>query len=137
MNLEDNKKTVCALFDYLEQGDVEAGFALLTEDATWWFPSDEPGGMTLSKQQMRQAVDDFGRALKIMPAMVRGRLTAEGNRVCLEQHSRGGQSHGGASYGNDYHMLVELRDGKICEVREYMNPLLARVLTAEMQAPDA
>jgi ketosteroid isomerase-like protein len=83
---------------------------------------------------MRGMVAKFVNIFAQAPAMTPGRITAEGDRVCVEQSSRGGKTHGGNSYGNDYHMLFKLRDGLICEVREYMNPLMAAPLMAELAA---
>ena len=61
-------------------------------------------------------------------------MTAEEDRVCVEQTARGGITRGGLSYANDYHLLFRLRDGLIVEVREYMNPLMIAGVTAEMAA---
>jgi len=63
------------------------------------------------------------------PAMTPRPITAEADRVCVEQSTRGGNS-----YGDDYHMLFQLRDGLIYEVREYMNPLMAAPLMGELAA---
>jgi ketosteroid isomerase-like protein len=120
---------------YLEKSDFDGAFALLTEDVQWWIPGDQLGGTVLTKAVMRGMVAKFIDVFTQAPAMTLGRITAEGDRVCVEQSSRGGKTHGGNDYGNDYHMLFELRDGLICEVREYMNPLMAAPLMAELGAP--
>ncbi len=134
MDIEQNKATVRKFLQLLDNGQFDGAFALLAEDAQWWFPSDQPGGTVLTKAAMRGLVAKFVGIFSEAPAMTPGRITAEGDRVCLEQSSRGGKTHGGNSYGNDYHMLFELRDGLICEVREYMNPLMAAPLMAELDA---
>lgn len=134
MSVEANKQTVRAFFRHLESGALDDAFALLTPDATWWIPTDQPGGVALPKDVMRGGVADFYGVFAHQPEMTQLRMTAEDDRVCLEQISRNGRTHGGVSYGNDYHMLFQLRDGLICEVREYMNPVLAAGLMAEMQA---
>ena len=61
-------------------------------------------------------------------------MTAEEDRVCVEQTARGGMTRGGVAYANDYHMLFRLRDGLIVEVCEYMNPLMIAGVSAEMAA---
>lgn len=134
MSLEHNKAVVVDFFDKIDRGDIDDAFAMMTDDATWWFPSDAPGGITMAKAQIYAAVQAFSKVFKTSPKLERGRITAEGDRVCLEQVSRGGETHGGATYANDYHLLITLRDGKVCEVREYMNPMLGAALMAEMQA---
>ena len=137
MSIEHNKRIVREFFAHLHHSEFDEAFALLTSDATWWIPTQEPGGMSLSKQAMRSGIDQFYRVFAQAPVMTPGRMTAEEDRVCLEQISRGGKTRSGVSYGNDYHMLFQFRDGLICEVREYMNPLLAAPLMAELNASSA
>ena len=45
---------------------------------------------------------------------------AEGDRVALEIESHG-ELENGRVYQNEYHTLVTVRDGKIREVREYLD----------------
>ncbi|HEY6870671.1 MAG TPA: nuclear transport factor 2 family protein [Novosphingobium sp.] len=132
MSTQSNKQIVQRFFELMSRFEVEAGFALLAPDATWWIPTDRPGGLTVTKAEMLGSVGAFTRAFAQAPVTAFGRMVAEGNLVCLEQTTRGGRTHGGTEYGNDYLLLVELRDGLITEVREYMNPVLAAGLMAEM-----
>ena len=134
MDIDTNKQLVTTFFDHIDAREFDAGFAMMTDDATWWIPSDAPGGTTMTKAQMRQAVDTFSKVFKTLPKMERVHMTAEGDRVCLEQYSRGGETFGGAAYANDYHLVIVLRDDRISEIREYMNPLLGAAVIAEIQA---
>ena len=43
-----------------------------------------------------------------------------GSKVALEVESRGELTNG-RIYDQRYHFLIELRDGKICAVREYLD----------------
>ena len=45
---------------------------------------------------------------------------AEGGRVALEVTSSGDLKNG-RLYRQEYHFLLEFRDGKICAVREYLD----------------
>jgi ketosteroid isomerase-like protein len=45
---------------------------------------------------------------------------AEGNRVALEVVSSGDLKNG-RQYRQEYHMLMEFRDGRISAVREYLD----------------
>jgi ketosteroid isomerase-like protein len=47
-------------------------------------------------------------------------LTAEGERVAVEAHSRG-QHVSGKVYTNEYHFLFVFRDGKLAVLKEYMD----------------
>lgn len=132
MSSEANKETVLIFCDHLNKGQINEAFAMLAPDATWWIPTDRPGGKTFTKDEMLASVGDFMNVLETKPQFEIEQLTAEDDRVCLLQTGRGGLSRGGVSYGNDYHMFYRLRDGLITEVREYMNPICAAGLMAEM-----
>lgn len=134
MPTEANKQTAKEFFEAMSTGDVGKVFAFLSPDATWWIPTDQPGGMTVDVAAIHGLVGGFFSVFDEAPAMELGRMTAEDDRVCFEQTARGGRTRGGAGYGNDYHMLLRFRDGLICEVREYMNPLLSAAIAAEIGA---
>ena len=86
---------------------------------------------------MRGSIASFFNIFTKHPRFEFGRMTAEGDRVCFEQTSRDGLTHGGVGYANDYHMLVEFRNGLISEVREYMNPLLSAPVMSEIHQVQA
>ena len=54
-------------------------------------------------------------------------LTVEGDRVAVEAESYG-QRCDGRIYNNQYHYLLIVRDGVICERREYMDTIHANDL---------
>lgn len=134
MSIEENKRVVKKFLALLADPASDEAFKLLTADATWWLPTDQPGGMTLPAAQMRGMIPGFFAIFAQLPVMEQARMTAEEDRVCVEQTARGGITRGGLSYANDYHLLFRLRDGLIVEVREYMNPLMIAGVTAEMAA---
>jgi ketosteroid isomerase-like protein len=45
---------------------------------------------------------------------------AEGDKVALEIESYG-KLQNGRIYNNEYHVLMTIRDGKICDVKEYLD----------------
>ena len=58
-----------------------------------------------------------------MPAGLRMKvhsLIAEGDKVALEVESHG-ELRNGRVYENQYHALITVRDGRIAEVKEYMD----------------
>ena len=62
-------------------------------------------------------------------------LTAEGGRVAIEAHSEGVTAKG-IPYQQQYHFLMEVRDGKIVAFKEYMDTELARRVLVEGRAAD-
>jgi ketosteroid isomerase-like protein len=134
MSIEQNKQTVRSFFERMDGGDIDGAFELVADDAKWWIPNDQPGGMTLAKSEIQGTVGFFFGAFKKAPEMIEGAIVAEGDALSMLRTGRGGKTHGGHEYNNDYHMFFRFRDGKIIEVREYMNPLLAVELASEIQA---
>lgn len=137
MSIEANKQVVKQFFDCMSSGDAKGAMDLLAPGASWWIPTDRPGGHAMTKEEMAGGVDAFLACFKQPPTFELVSMTAEEDRVSLEQTGRGGVTHGGASYGNDYHMFFRLKDGKIVEVKEYMNPIMAGPIMAELQGAQA
>ena len=57
-------------------------------------------------------------------------LTVEGERVAVEAETLGTRADGKV-YNNRYHYLVIVRDGMICERREYLDTIHANELLCE------
>jgi len=132
MSVDANKQIVLAFDDAMARGDGEGALSCLADDATWWLPADEPGGMTKTKAEMAAVFAVFGGVYRQLPRMDRISLTAEDDRVALEKTARDGITSGGVRYGNEYFMLFRLREGKIVEVREYYDPRKVEPLIAEL-----
>jgi uncharacterized protein len=133
MSVAVNKQIVRTFDDAMARGDAEAALACLADDATWWVPADEPGGITRPKAEIALLLATFAGVFREAPQTERISLIAEDDRVALEKIARDGITPGGARYGNDYAMLFRLRDGKIIEVREYYDPRKVEPLVAELQ----
>jgi ketosteroid isomerase-like protein len=134
MSIDENKRLALRFFETLHKPDVEGAFALMSPDAICWFPGDKPGGTTITGDEMRQAAHASFEAFARRPTVRPTLIAAEGDRVCLELVSRGGRTHRGAAYDNDYFVWLRFRDSFIVEFREYFNPVLAAGLVAEMHA---
>lgn len=57
-------------------------------------------------------------------------LTVEGERVAVEAESHGVRADGKV-YRNQYHYLIIVRDGLICERREYLDTIHAREMLCD------
>ena len=111
---------------YLEAlvaGDLERIAESFTDDATWTVP----GTLPLSGvRRGRQAIVDFltSAVALFVPGtqtFTFGDITAEEDRAVLEWQVRGTASSTGRSYDNQYCGVFVIRDGRICEVREYLD----------------
>jgi ketosteroid isomerase-like protein len=95
----------------------------MADDATWWV-SGKPELLRAAgvhgKEQIAQIFHAMMGQLKNGLKMTVKSLIAEGDRVALEVESYG-ELQNGRIYNNEYHTLMTVRDGKISEVREYLD----------------
>lgn len=124
MSAEDNKKIVLGLFENMNAGNGAAVLGALADSATWWVAGNFPLSGTKTKAQFAELIGDLGSkidgALKVTPTGV----TAEGDRVALEAESYAKMKNG-KTYQNKYHFLIIVRDGKIQQVKEYLDTMHA------------
>jgi ketosteroid isomerase-like protein/catechol 2,3-dioxygenase-like lactoylglutathione lyase family enzyme len=123
MSLDDNKRVAREFFSRLSASDLDGALALMAGDATWWIagkPGSVPVCGTLSKEQ-------FGKLIRRMVGRTNGGLrvtikgmTAEGDRLAVELASHG-ELTDGRVYDQEYHVLLEIREGTIRAAREYLD----------------
>ncbi|HUN58854.1 MAG TPA: nuclear transport factor 2 family protein [Candidatus Binataceae bacterium] len=120
MSVEENKKIAAAFFENLSSGNGAAVMNALADTATWWVAGNFALSGTKTKQQFAELVGSLGPKidgpLTIRPTGV----TAEGERVAVEAESHAKMKNG-KIYHNQYHFLLEIRDGKIQSVKEYLD----------------
>ncbi|WP_319456995.1 MULTISPECIES: nuclear transport factor 2 family protein [unclassified Mycobacterium] len=115
-----NKVVVAELLNALEDGDVNAVLARLTDDATWWVAGDLP----ISGDHDRAAIEQMiaGQAAMVVPPIkfTPVGFIAEGDRVSVETESAADLKNG-KHYSNKYHLVFEFEGDLISRVREYMD----------------
>jgi ketosteroid isomerase-like protein len=125
VSVDANKALVLEFYRLMNAREFDAMWALFSDDATWsggrFDTSDAPG-----IDRMRAVIVDP------MPIFERGgidftvhALTAEGDRVAAEVESHAPLVNG-STYNNHYHMLFEIRNGRIRVVKEYADTAHAR-----------
>jgi hypothetical protein len=128
MGVTENKKVVLGFIEALSSGNMEAAKAALADDATWWIPGSLPVSGT-HRGQKAIFEDFFGQAQALfepnsVSIQVRNAI-GEGDCVAVEWIARG-KSAKGRNYENYYHVMFEVRDGKIQVIREYVDTLYAK-----------
>jgi len=123
-SLEDNKRIARHFFECLSRGDAKAVLDLYAEDATVW----TAGSLVFSGRRTKQEVAPLmegilGAFPEGLRFTVHG-MTAEGDRVAVEAESRGRHANG-KLYNNLYHFLLVVREGKVRELKEYLDTKLA------------
>ena len=123
MTVDDNKAVAHEFFARFAASDIEGALATMSNDATWWIP----GKKERSPSAGLYPKEKIGRLFHRMVAALKGGLTmrvksciGEGNFVALEIESSGDLNNG-RFYRQEYHMLMEFRDGMIVAVREYLD----------------
>ena len=123
----DARTIVVSYLDALVAGDLDRIADSFTEDATWWLHGRLPlAGM----RRGRVAILDFLTSAGPLyaPGTQRfsfGDITAEADRAVLEWRVTGVASASGKPYDNEYCAVFVVRDGRIAEVREYLDSLHA------------
>jgi ketosteroid isomerase-like protein len=123
MSAEDNKKVASELFSRFSASDIDGVMGLLTDDVTWRVPGKpelSPAAGIYDKNRLRRL---FNRMLAQLDDGLKMTVTgsvAEGDRVAVEVESSG-DLRNGRRYRQEYHFFMRFRDGKIAEVREYLD----------------
>ena len=127
---EKNKQIARDFFETLSAGS-EKYLDFYTDDSVIWTAGDNSIGGTRTKKEI------ISFAQNILSAFTSGitfnitGITAEDERVAVE--ISGAAIHAsGENYNNQYHFLLRIKDGKILELKEYMDTqLAAKILLGE------
>jgi len=133
MSAESNKQLVAEVWKKFSAGNLDDAMAMLSDTATWWIsgePEKFPLAGTKTKAQFAEiaggATKSMRKGLRVTPTA----FTAEGDRVAVEATSYG-EMNNGKVYKNLYHFLFVIREGKIQEVREYLDTIHANYVLVE------
>ena len=94
----------------------------LAEDAIWWTPGRGliSGRLSKNERMARSAILASALADFVMTPDFHGVL-AGGDQVAIETVSSARNSITGQAYANCYHWRFTVREGRIVELREYMD----------------
>jgi len=123
MSTEHNKKVAEEFFTRFTASDIASALETMTEDATWLIPGKpdaSPSAGLYTKARISRLFHIMLSRLKGGLRMTVKAAIAEGDKVALEVESLGELTNG-RIYSQQYHFLLEFRDGKICAVREYLD----------------
>jgi ketosteroid isomerase-like protein len=118
-----NRDVAMELFARFTAGDVPGVLALMHDDATWKIPGKpelSPSAGVYSKDKIGALFDTMMGRLKGGLRMTVKNVIAEGAQAAVEVTSHG-ELKNGRIYEQEYHFLLEFRDGRIAAVREYLD----------------
>jgi len=120
---EENKKIAIKFFEALSSGS-ETYLDFYTDDSVIWTAGDNAIGGTRTKKEI---VDFAQGILAAFPSGITFKITgitAENDRVAVEVSGEAIHASG-EEYNNQYHFLLTIKNGKIIELKEYMDTQLA------------
>jgi len=125
MGIAENKQIVLDFYEAAAHGEMDACFALLADDITWTnIGSTKFSGSYVGKQAIVEELIGplFGQLKAGISSQIE-RLTAEGDTV-VAQTSGTAETVNGTPYNNTYCQVIQVRDGQIADVKEYMDTAL-------------
>jgi uncharacterized protein len=123
MDLEHNKKVASDFLARFSANDVAGALDAMTDDVAWRIVGKpellSAAGVHNKEQIARVFRGMIGQLKNGLQMTVKGAI-AEGDKVAVEAESYG-ELQNGRIYNNTYHFVMTIRDGKISEVREYLD----------------
>lgn len=126
-DLAATKQLALTFLDHCFKGNLEAVVAMLAPGATWWVLGDPQKLKVSGTRQVDQITRFLKNVRRGFPEGLQAEIlgvTAEGERVAIEASSTARMSNG-QPYSNRYHFLIKVRDGRVLEMREYLDTYLA------------
>jgi len=127
---KNNKEIATEFFNSLSSG-TEGYLDFYTDDSTIWTAGDNAIGGTRSKEEIVEFAQGILAAFPNGITFNITGMTAEDDRVAVEVSGESIHASG-QPYNNRYHFLLIIRDGKIIQLKEYMDTqLAAKILLGE------
>jgi len=127
---EQSRKLALELIDAISRGDADRILELYSDDVIVW----TAGSLPFSGEHRRDELPELmGSILSLFPEGLKIQVlgvTAEGERVAIEAVSNASLADG-RHYANHYHFLVIVRNGKVVELKEYMDTMYANNVLVE------
>jgi len=123
MSTERNREVAADFFARLSRSDVAGALSLMADDAVWRIAGKKelsPAAGDYGKERLGRLFNRMLSQLESGLQMTVLRSIAEGDSVALEVESTGDLKNG-RRYRQQYHFAIDLRDGRIAAVREYLD----------------
>ena len=127
---KNNKEIATEFFNSLSSG-TEDYLDFYTDGSTIWTAGDNAIGGTRTKKEIVEFAQGILAAFPDGITFNITGMTAEDDRVAVEVSGESIHASG-QPYNNTYHFLLVIRDGKIIQLKEYMDTqLAAKILLGE------
>jgi ketosteroid isomerase-like protein len=125
MGISENKQVVLDFYDAGARGDMDACFALLADDIEWTnIGTTKFSGTYVGKQALAENLLGplFGQLKEGISSTI-DNLIAEGDIVVAQTRGQA-ETLSGTPYNNVYCQVIQIKNGKIARVNEYMDTAL-------------
>ena len=119
-DLEANKQLVLKFWEAFSESRFDDALEMVADDGTWWVAGSGPVAGDYTKEEFGDLIRGIGENAPNGIRVTGSVLTAGGDRVAMEAESYGELADGKVS-NNLYHILHTIRDGKLVNVKEYMD----------------
>ena len=127
---DENKKIAKKFFEALSTGS-DKYLDFYTDDSVIWTAGDNAIGGTRTKKEIINFAQNILAAFPSGITFKITGMTAEEEKVAVEVSGQAIHASG-QTYNNQYHCLLRIQDGKILELKEYMDTqLAAKILLGE------
>ncbi|MDA9610328.1 nuclear transport factor 2 family protein [Pseudomonadota bacterium] len=127
---DQNKKITKEFFEALSNGSDEY-LDFYTDESIIWTAGNNAIGGTRTKEEVVSFAQNILAAFPTGIKFYITGITAEEDRVAVEIDGEAVHASG-ETYNNQYHFLLIIKDGKILELKEYMDTqLAAKILLGE------
>ncbi|WP_340314914.1 nuclear transport factor 2 family protein [Rhizorhabdus argentea] len=129
MTAGENKDLIRRFVASYEKGDIEGRLEMMHDDVVWWTTGGDLFPYAGARNKIEYAATSRAVAAKVKNSFrleIVG-MVAEDDCVAMEAKGHGA-TPAALPYNNLYHFLFKIRDGKISEVKEYMDTLYAKTI---------
>jgi len=127
---DQNKQITIEFFEALSTGSNKY-LDFYTDDSIIWTAGNNSIGGTRTKKEVITFAENILSAFPSGITFNIAGITAEEDRVAVEISGEAIHASG-ETYNNQYHFLLRIKDGKILELKEYMDTqLAAKILLGE------
>lgn len=132
----DNKRLMQGIFAEISKGNLEPLIDAMAEDMKWtwmgtgrWCHTFE-GKKSVVNELLAAVKETLSESFEVIPH----NFIAEGDHVVIE-HSGRNTTSDGRPYNNSYCWVCRFADGRLCELREYMDTELVTETFGKDEAP--
>jgi ketosteroid isomerase-like protein len=137
MSIEKNIQTVKDFFAAIGRGDREALLALVAEDIEWIIPGED-WPLAGTRRGHAGLADLLETASKSIETSTEPReFVAQGDRVLVVGFARGKIKATNKTFEDDWIFAITVRDGKLTNIREYVDTQALARASEDGHEPDA